>query len=123
MNQETARMNRFQQGVKEMTQEERDAMKAALNAIEALPPNCRMMMLDHITEIGVARGKAKKKRDSNRITDFRRRTLVGARVPRALKEQCRAQAQARGISLYRFVLDALKQACHNEGGKVSRGDA
>lgn len=113
MDHETARMDRFEQGVRAMSPQERDAMKAALKAIDALPPNCREMMLDRVTEIAAARGRAQARRTSDRITDLRRRTLVGARVPRALKEQCRAQAQARGVSLYRFVLDALEQACHN----------
>lgn len=122
MDHETARMDRFEQGVRAMSPQERDAMKAALKAIDALPPNCREMMLDRVTEIAAARGRAQARRTSDRITDLRRRTLVGARVPRALKEQCMALAQARGVSLYRFVLDALEQACHNGKGKVSRGD-
>lgn len=122
MDHETARMDRFEQGVRAMSPQERDAMKAALEAIDALPPNCREMMLDRVTEIAAARGRAQGRRTSDRITDLRRRTLVGARVPRDLKEKCRALAQARGVSLYRFVLDALEQACHNGKGKVSRGD-
>ena len=122
MDQETARIDRFFQGMKVMSPQEQEALRNALKSIRLLPPNCQEIMLDRITEIAQARGRAERKRKSNRITDFQRRTLVGARVPRALKEQCRAQAQARGISLYRFVLDALEQACHNGKGKVSRGD-
>ena len=129
MDQETARIDRFCQGMKVMSPQEQEALRNALKSIRLLPPNCQEIMLDRITEIAQARGRAERKRKSNRITDFQRRTLVGARVPRALKEQCRAlkeqcraQAQARGISLYRFVLDALEQACHNGKGKVSRGD-
>ena len=121
MDQETARIDRFYQGMKVMSPQEQEALRNALKSIRLLPPNCQEMMLDRITEIAQARGRAERKRKSDRITDFQRRTLVGARVPRALKEQCRAQAQARGISLYRFVLDALEQACHNGKGKVSRG--
>ena len=94
MDHETARMDRFEQGVRAMSPQERDAMKAALKAIDALPPNCREMMLDRVTEIAAARGRAQARRTSDRITDLRRRTLVGARVPRALKEQCRARGPA-----------------------------
>ena len=122
MDQETARIDRFFQGMKVMSPQEQEALRNALKSIRLLPPSCQEIMLDRITEIAQARGRAEHKRKSDRATDFRRRTLVGARVPRALKEQCRAQAQARGISLYRFVLDALEQACHNGKGKVSRGD-
>ena len=122
MDQETARIDRFFQGMKVMSPQEQEALRNALKSIRLLPPSCQEIMLDRITEIAQARGRAERKRKSDRATDFRRRILVGARVPRALKEQCRAQAQARGISLYRFVLDALEQACHNGKGKVSRGD-
>ena len=55
MDHETARMDRFEQGVRAMSPQERDAMKAALKAIDALPPNCREMMLDRVTEIAAAR--------------------------------------------------------------------
>ena len=37
MDHETARMDRFEQGVRAMSPQERDAMKAALKAIDALP--------------------------------------------------------------------------------------
>ena len=60
MDHETARMDRFEQGVRAMSPQERDAMKAALKAIDALPPNCREMMLDRVTEIAAARGRARR---------------------------------------------------------------
>lgn len=59
-------------------------------------------------------GRVESKRESDRRTDARRRRTVGARVPVALYERVSACAQERGVSLYRFVVDALERACGDE---------
>lgn len=49
------------------------------------------------------------KRLSDRRTDKNRRTLIGARVPRDLADQCKAEAERRGMSVYRWVVWALER--------------
>ena len=56
-----------------------------------------------------AAGRCMAKRESDRRTDHKRRVLVGARVPRALAEKCRAAAEAEGLSLYAWVMRTLEQ--------------
>lgn len=55
-----------------------------------------------------ARGHGK--RASDRETDRRRRVLVGARVPREQATRYQDAAAGAGVSLYRWVLDALNDA-------------
>lgn len=54
-----------------------------------------------------ARGHGKHPQD--RANDAARRVLVGARIPRETAEIYRADADRLGISLYRWVCDALQQ--------------
>ena len=59
-------------------------------------------------------GRAESKRESDRTTDARRRRTVGARVPVDFYERVARCAGARGVSLYRFVVDALERECGDE---------
>lgn len=54
-----------------------------------------------------ARGHSKRPQD--RANDAARRVLVGARIPRKTAEIYRADADRLGISLYRWVSEALHQ--------------
>lgn len=111
MQQKDRRYARFQRGIAAMSKEEREAIRAALVGLDALPAQFRGEMLDLITEIAAARGRAEDRRRSDRDTDARRRVLVGARVPRDTAERCRKCASLHGLSLYRFVCQALEREC------------
>lgn len=66
--------------------------------------------LDVAGEIILAGDRTLRKRVSDQRTDGARRVLVGARVPVAFAEECSRRAQEKGMSLYRFVVDALEEA-------------
>lgn len=64
---------------------------------------------DLAERLAKARRRTALRQASDAETDQGRRILVGARVPRPLAERYRAAATARGISLYRFVCNALER--------------
>lgn len=64
--------------------------------------------LDHLERLLVCLDYGRRKRALNAASDHARRTLVGARVPRPFADSCRVCADARGQSLYAWVVDALK---------------
>jgi len=98
---------------------ERAALKAAMEATSAITMRWdRERMFDAITEIGAAAGRDVRKAASDKRTDNARRKLVGARLPLAAAIRCRICANAQGVSLYRFVAEALERACEAvENGK------
>lgn len=63
-----------------------------------------------ISKILLAGERILAKKESDARTDPPRRVLVGARVKREFGEKCKRAAQARGISLYAWVCDALERA-------------
>ena len=56
-----------------------------------------------------ARRRTCQRADSDAVTDLGRRVLVGARLPRAQAEKYRECASDHGLSLYRFVCNALER--------------
>ena len=62
-----------------------------------------------VTALVLARRRGGQRRDSDRETDIDRRILVGARLPRTTGEQLRQCARDHGMSLYRFVCQALER--------------
>ena len=66
-----------------------------------------------ISCLAEARRRTLRRRLVDAQSDHARRTLVGARVPREFYEKCCQIASERGISLYRFTIDALTAACDN----------
>lgn len=54
------------------------------------------------------RGTFKAARDAAR--DKRERVLVGARMPRETAEQVKRAAEGKGVSVYRWVSDAIEKA-------------
>lgn len=64
-----------------------------------------------VLELVAARGQTVRKRSSDQRTDRDRRVLVGARVSRAAAGRYKAAAEAIGVSLYRFTVEALEQMC------------
>lgn len=106
------KIERFKRGIAAMSADEREALHNALAAAIALKnPAERSDLVDYITDIGAAKGRTLARRESDGRTDFRRRSLVGARITRSQVERCQQCAQAEGKSLYQFVVDALEAAC------------
>ena len=62
-----------------------------------------------LQRLAVARRRASGKAESDARTDHARRILVGARLPRETAERYRSCAAAKGLSLYRFVCNALER--------------
>ena len=85
-----------------MSAEEKRAMAEAL---QGKPKVSRVIL-----ELLAARGRTVKRQGSDRRTDTARRVLVGARVSRDKAEMYREAAARQGVSLYRFVVDALDAA-------------
>lgn len=101
---------RFQVGTKDMSADERAALRSAMLASQRLKrARDRRRMGQALIAIGCARGRTVQRRNSDRATDAQRRQLVGARVPREKAEQYRECAQLEGMSLYRFAADALEE--------------
>lgn len=71
---------------------------------------------DPVLAAFLARLAAARRRTYQKMAADTSRTLVGARVPREFHARCQAEAEKRGISLYRFVVEALEQMCDNGGG-------
>lgn len=106
------KLERFKRGIAAMGADERAALQKALEAAVALHSALeREKLIDRITDIGAAKGRTLARQDSDRRTDFQRRSLVGARIPREDAQRCRRCAELEGKSLYRFVLEALEAAC------------
>ena len=111
MTREERRTARFQEGARAMTADEREAMRAALDAaMELRDPLERWRILDAIEGVGSAKGRSGQRRRSDAATDRKRRQLVGARIPSDMAERCRDCTDRTGVSLYRWVYDALVKA-------------
>ena len=62
-----------------------------------------------LVRLAAARQRASSRSESDAKTDHARRILVGARLPRQTAERYRECAAAHGLSLYRFVANALER--------------
>ena len=92
---------RYKRGLKDMTPEERKAVREALKR-----PYADKM---DIVEIVAARGRSLARKRSDLKTDIRRRTLIGAPLPRETVEKYRLQAEREGMSLYKYTAAALER--------------
>lgn len=84
-----------------------------VRAIDRIKPDRELdeyLALSVVADVILAQERTRRKRQSDRRTDRARRTLVGARVPRAFADRCRAEASLRGMSLYAWVVWALEGA-------------
>ena len=81
--------------------DERDVLLGAMEHGE-IPPA-------FLVRLAEARRRASRRADSDARTDQARRLLVGARVPRETAERYRRCAGEEGLSLYRFVCNALER--------------
>lgn len=84
------------------------AMRAALNGHKGTA-------VDALDWYAVARYRRGRKAQADAVRDARRRVLVGARLDRETAEQVKAAASAKGISIYKFVADAIRTAIATSG--------
>ena len=88
-----------------------DQRKAALRALRQVtgkaPLVLRVRAFEAIGDLIRAQARTNERRKSDAKTDAARRTLVGARVPRADADRYRAAAAAEGLSLYAWTRAAL----------------
>ena len=93
-----------------MSADEKRALLAALECLKEMEGPVRKME-ECLADIGLAMQRTIRRRESDARTDGARRKLVGARVPLAQAERCARCAGYLDVSMYRFVVDALENAC------------
>lgn len=94
--------NQVLEGFSLLSAEEKTVVMLALD-------NSSSTVKDLVYNLCYARRRAAMRAASDRETDKDRRILVGARLNRPLAEKYRACARERGLSLYRFVCNALER--------------
>ena len=94
--------NQVLEGFSLLSAEEKTVVMLALD-------NSSSTVKDLVYNLCYARRRAAMRAASDRETDKDRRILVGARLNRPLAEKYRACAHERGLSLYRFVCNALER--------------
>ena len=87
--------------------DQRRAAARALLRLEGRGPVSRARALEVLGDLIRAQARTNARRVSDARTDSARRTLVGARVPRADADRYRAAAAAEGVSLYAWTVAAL----------------
>lgn len=90
--------------------DERNAMIKAMRAAYALERG-GAVMVTRLEHLALAMERSGRRKKSDRRTDGARRKLVGARLPIEDAERCARCARLEGVSLYRFVVRALWDAC------------
>lgn len=93
-----------------MSADEKRAMVAALECLRDLKGPVRRME-ECLADIGLAMQRTHRRRESDARTDAARRVSVGARVRFEDAERYKRCAGFLGVSMYRFVVDALEMAC------------
>ena len=94
-------LERLKEGLALFPAGERAALMEAMRAGQIAPPA--------LVRLAAARRRTVRKARSDAQTDSARRILVGARVPRERAEQYRECAAVHGLSLYRFIYNALER--------------
>lgn len=87
--------------------DQRRAAARALLRLEGRGPVSRARALEVLGDLIRAQARTNARRVSDARTDSARRTLIGARVPRADAERYRAAAADEGVSLYAWTVAAL----------------
>lgn len=102
-----------------MSADEKRALIAALECLKELRGPVRKME-ECLCDIGIAMQRTQRRRESDAATDAARRMTVGARV--RVEDAARYQecAEYMGVSLYRFVVDALEMACVRVGQQMAK---
>lgn len=104
------KLNRAVLSVGRMSADEKRALLAALECLREMQGPVRKME-ECLADIGLAMQRTIRRRESDARTDGARRKLVGARVPLVQAERCARCAGYLDVSMYRFVVDALENAC------------
>lgn len=89
--------------------ERREARKALLS-LSGRGPVARARALEAAEDIILARARTIHRAASDKVTDKKRRMLVGARVPKADAARYRRCALEDGVSMYAWVVAALDAA-------------
>ena len=76
-----------------------------------------------ITLLLTAPRRTMQRRRSDQVTDARRRTLAGARLPRETVQQYRQEAKRRGLSMYAWIAEALDAHYQGRGAASRPGPA
>ena len=115
----TRKIEAMQRGLQAMTPGERKAVAAAIRATATagLGPW-------PVSNIVIARGRAARKKQTDKRGDAKRRVLIGARLPRSIADRCSAAAAAADQSLYAWtrsaILDALDAAENTDYPKMGK---
>lgn len=99
------------------------------DALSQLPPEAREAAADlalqldaagreRLEEIAVAVRRRNQRRESDRITDKNRRTLVGAHVPRKKADFYKELADEKDMSLHKWVYYALEEKAARQRGYI-----
>lgn len=108
-----------------MSADELRAFNAAVEIIQRLPSFVceRRLALEAMEVLAASKQRAYARRCSDRQTDRKRRKLVGAKLPMEDAAEVEMWAQVQGVSVYRFVVDALAAACRKARKKYGDRDA
>ena len=93
-----------------MSADEKRAMVAALECLRDLKGPVRRME-ECLADIGLAMQRTHRRRASDAVMEPARRVTVGARVRVEDAQRYRECASFLGVSMYRFLIDALENAC------------
>jgi len=110
-------------GKNAMGADEAQAFDAAVEIIQRLPAFVceRRLALEAMEVLAAAKHRTESRRRSDRRTDGKRRKLVGAKLPIEVAEEIQLLADLQGVSVYRFVVDAL-DAARRKARKKYGGD-
>ena len=87
----------------------REEQEILVCAIRAALDGRRGPTLDALDRYAITRYRDSRKAREDAARDARRRVLVGARLDRGTADRVKAAANARGVSVYRFVRDAIEK--------------
>lgn len=104
------KQQRLRRAATVLSADERRAIASALRAAYALEKGSADIVA-RLERVILAMERSGRRKASDRRTDSARRKLVGARIPVEDAERCAKCAQLEGVSLYRFVVRALWDAC------------
>ena len=95
-----------------MSADELRAYDAVVEIIQRLPSFVceRRLALEAMEVLAAAKCRTDSRRRSDRQTDRKRRKLVGAKLRMEDAAEVEMWAQVQGVSVYRFVVDALAAA-------------
>ena len=108
-----------------MSADELRAYDAAVEIIKRLPAFVceRRLALEAMEVLAAAKYRTDSRKRSDRRTDGKRRKLVGAKLRMEDAAEVEMWAQVQGVSVYRFVVDALAAACRKARTKYGGRDA